>query len=225
MSITSLWMSLKNLFGGFRRAPKEKAEEPAATEPQIEARWVVAGLGNPGEEYSRSRHNAGFGVIERIAKSKHAQFDRRKFKGLIAEVELARVRALLVKPQTYYNGSGECVAAVLGYYKVPPTRLIVVHDELDLISGRLRLKHGGSDAGNRGVRSIAATLGTPEFVRVRVGIGRPAPGLEAKDHVLHAMGRAELEAFKASIARAADAVEAAITSGLERAMNLYNQRT
>ena len=129
-----------------------------------------------------------------------------------------------MKPQTYYNLSGECVAAILGYYKIPAERLIVVHDEIDLEPRQLRLKRGGGDAGNRGVRSIAAVLGTPEFVRVRVGIGRPAPGLEAKDHVLHKMGRTELEAFKASIARAAEAVEAVIASGLERAMNLYNQR-
>jgi len=225
MSITSLWMSLKNLFGGFRRAPKEKAEEPAATEPQIEARWVVAGLGNPGEEYSRSRHNAGFGVIERIAKSKHAQFDRRKFKGLIAEVELARVRALLVKPQTYYNGSGECVAAVLGYYKVPPTRLIVVHDELDLISGRLRLKHGGSDAGNRGVRSIEQALGTPNFIRVRVGVSRPPGERESKDYLLEGMNAEARADLESSIQRAAEAVEAIIAEGLERAMQRFNQRS
>ena len=131
--------------------------------------------------------------------------------------------AILVKPQTYYNLSGECVSAILGYYKIPAERLIVVHDEIDLDPRQIRLKRGGGDAGNRGVRSIAAALGTPEFVRVRVGIGRPAPGLEAKDHVLHKMGRRELEAFTASIERAAEAVEAVITSGLERAMNLYNQ--
>ena len=156
-------MSIKNLFGGFRRAPKEKSEETSAPEPQAETRWIIAGLGNPGEDYARSRHNAGFRVMDRIAKSKRAQFDRRKFKGEVAETELAGARALLVKPQTYYNGSGECVAAILGYYKVPPSRLIVVHDELDLEAGRLRLKQGGSDAGNRGVRSIEQSLGTPEF--------------------------------------------------------------
>src|SRR5258708_59966 len=125
-------MSIRNLFGSFRRAPKEKSDDAPAPEPLAETRWVAAGLGNPGEEYSRSRHNAGFRVMELIAKSKHAQFDRRKFKGMIAEAELAGARALLVKPQTYYNGSGECLAAVLGYYKVPPSRLIVLHDELDL---------------------------------------------------------------------------------------------
>ncbi len=103
---------------------------------------------------------------------------------MLAETELAGNRALLVKPQTYYNGSGECLAAVLGYYKVPPSRLIVVHDELDLEAGRLRLKLGGSDAGNRGVRSVAQILGTPDFIRVRVGVSRPPGESESKDYLL-----------------------------------------
>ena len=217
-------MSIKSLFGGFRRAPKEKREE-AASEPLAETRWIVAGLGNPGEEYSGSRHNAGFRVVERIAKMKHSQFDRRKFKGMLAETELAGARALLVKPQTYYNGSGECLAALLGYYKVPPSRLIVVHDELDLEAGRLRLKQGGSDAGNRGVRSIAQWLGTPDFIRVRVGVSRPPGERESKDYLLESMSAAAREGLEHSIQRAAEAVEAIIAEGLERAMGRFNQRS
>jgi PTH1 family peptidyl-tRNA hydrolase len=217
-------MSIKNLFGGFRRAPKEKGAETAAPEPQAETRWVVAGLGNPGEEYSRSRHNAGFRVMDRIAKSKHAQFDRRKFKGELAETELAGARALLVKPQTYYNGSGECVSAILGYYKVPASRLIVVHDELDLAVGRLRLKQGGSDAGNRGVRSIEQSLGTPDFIRVRVGVSRPPGERESKDYLLESMSAEARASLDGSIERAAEAVEDIIANGLERAMGRFNQR-
>ena len=217
-------MSIKNLFGGFRRAPRERSEEAPPMESQPETRWVVAGLGNPGEEYSRSRHNAGFRVMERIAKSKHAQFDRKKFKGMIAETDLASSRALLVKPQTYYNGSGECLAAVLGYYRVPPSRLIVVHDELDLEAGRLRLKQGGSDAGNRGVRSVAQSLGTPDFIRVRVGVSRPPGASESKDYLLESMSAQARANFDSSIDRAAEAVEAIIADGLERAMGRFNQR-
>ena len=217
-------MSIKNLFGGFRRAPKEKKVEASAPEPQAETRWIVAGIGNPGEEYARSRHNSGFRVLDRIAKSKHAQFDRRKFKGVLAETELAGARALLVKPQTYYNGSGECLAGVLGYYKVPPQRLIVVHDELDLEAGRLRLKQGGSDAGNRGVRSIAQSLGTPDFIRVRVGVSRPPGARESKDYLLESMSAEERASLDSSIQRAAEAVEAIIADGLERAMGRFNQR-
>ena len=217
-------MSLKNLFGGFRRAPKEKSDEPPTPAPQSETRWVVAGLGNPGEEYSRSRHNAGFRVMDRIAKNKNVRFDRRKFKGEIAETELAGVRALLVKPQTYYNGSGECLSAILGYYKVPPSQLIVVHDELDLESGRLRLKRGGSDAGNRGVRSVEQSLSTPDFIRIRVGVSRPPGERESKDYLLESMSPEARASLDASIQRAAEAVEAIIAEGLDRAMGRFNQR-
>jgi peptidyl-tRNA hydrolase, PTH1 family len=215
---------LGQMFSRFRsaRAGSESASEKP--EELHEMRWVVAGLGNPGEQYHRSGHNIGFMVVDRLAEKCSARLDRRRFKGIVGEAKIGADTAILVKPQTYYNLSGECVAAILGYYKIPAERLIVVHDEIDLEPRQLRLKRGGGDAGNRGVRSIAATLGTPEFVRVRVGIGRPADGREAKDHVLQTMGRTELEAFTASIARAAEAVEAVIASGLERAMNLYNQR-
>jgi PTH1 family peptidyl-tRNA hydrolase len=215
---------LGQMFSRFRSARAGSESPPEKPEQLREMRWVVAGLGNPGDQYHRSGHNIGFMVVDRLAESRGARLDRRKFKGILGEAGIGADTAILVKPQTYYNLSGECIAAILSYYKIPAERLIVVHDEIDLEPRQLRLKRGGGDAGNRGVRSIATALGTPEFVRVRVGIGRPAPGLEAKDHVLHALGRAELEAFKASIVRAAEAVETVITGDLERAMNLYNQR-
>jgi PTH1 family peptidyl-tRNA hydrolase len=189
-----------------------------------EMRWVVAGLGNPGDQYHRSGHNIGFMIIDYLAKKRSARLDRRKFKALIGEAKIDGDAIILVKPQTYYNLSGECIVAILGYYKIPAERLIVIHDDIDLEPRQLRLKRGGGDAGNRGVRSIAGALGTPDFVRIRVGIGRPAPGAEAKEHVLHSMSRAELEAFEASISRAADAVEAVIKGGLKHAMSQYNQR-
>ncbi len=215
---------LGQMFSRFRSGRASPESQSAKPEELREMRWVVAGLGNPGEQYQRSGHNIGFRVIDELAEKCGARLDRRKFKGVFGEAKIGPDTLILVKPQTYYNLSGECIAALLGYYKIPAERLIVVHDEIDLEPRQLRLKRGGGDAGNRGVRSIAATVGTPEFVRVRVGIGRPAPGLEAKEHVLHTMNRAELEAFKASIERAAEAIEAVISSGLERAMNLYNQR-
>jgi PTH1 family peptidyl-tRNA hydrolase len=215
-------MSFKNLFRKFRPAPREKDDEPA--ESTERERWVVVGLGNPGEEYSRSRHNLGFRAVERLARGEGAEFDRRKFKGVIAEAEVGGAPTLLVKPQTYYNASGECVAGVLGYFKVPASRLIVVHDELDLPAGRLRLKQGGSDAGNRGVRSIAESLGSEDFIRVRVGIGRPPVGDDAKDYLLRGQTAQERAAMDESVARAADAVDAIVREGLERAMGRFNQR-
>jgi peptidyl-tRNA hydrolase, PTH1 family len=215
---------LGQMFSRFRSGRAGPESQSAKPEELRKMRWVVAGLGNPGEQYQRSGHNIGFRVIDQLAEKCGARLDRRKFKGVFGEAKIGPDTLILVKPQTYYNLSGECIAALLGYYKIPAERLIVVHDEIDLEPRQLRLKRGGGDAGNRGVRSIAATLGTPGFVRVRVGIGRPAPGLEAKEHVLHTMNRAELEAFNALIERAAEAIEAVIASGLERAMNLYNQR-
>lgn len=213
--------AIRRLFGSFRSsksAAKSDAEQTASVQ------WVVAGLGNPGPEYARSRHNAGFMTIDRIAKRCHVELSRRRFKGVSGEVKLAEKPTMLVKPHTFYNLSGECVASLLGYFKIPPNRLIVVHDELDIEPGRLRIKQGGSDAGNRGVRSIAESLGSPDFIRVRVGIGRSRENDETKDYLLRPLTAAELRELAANLDRAADAVEALVEIGLERAMNRFNQR-
>ena len=218
--------ALKRLFGAFRSSRESSKKSESEARSSIE--WVVAGLGNPGDEYARSRHNAGFRTIDRIAKKNGVALNRKKFKGLIADVTLAGKPAILVKPQTFYNLSGECVADLLGYFKIPPDHLIVVHDELDIEAGRLLIKQGGGDAGNRGVRSIAEALGATDFIRVRIGIGRPAdPGAnkeDNKDYLLRPMTSAEREALESILDRAAGAVEALAESGLERAMNRYNQR-
>ena len=226
--------AIKRLFGNFRSSRGRKSD----TESRASIQWVVAGLGNPGEEYSRSRHNAGFMTIDRIAKAKGVELGRRRFKGVTAEVTLAEKTAILVKPQTFYNLSGECISDLLGYFKIAPQNLIVVHDELDLEAGRIRIKQGGGDAGNRGVRSITESLGTTDFIRVRIGIGRPLgftdemeiePGRrpktdENKDYLLRPMTAGERQALAPILERAASAVEAIAAQGLEIAMNRYNQR-
>jgi peptidyl-tRNA hydrolase, PTH1 family len=227
--------AIKRLFGSFRSSRGKKSE----SETQSAIQWVVAGLGNPGEEYSRSRHNSGFMAIDRIAKAKGVELGRRRFKGVTAETTVAEKPALLVKPQTFYNLSGECISDLLGYFKIAPQQLIVVHDELDLPGGGFRIKRGGGDAGNRGVRSIAESLGTTDFIRVRIGIGRP-PGFtdememaagrqpktdENKDYLLRPMTASERQALAPFLDRAAAAVEAIAQHGLEAAMNRYNQRS
>lgn len=224
--------AIKRLFGSFRSSRGKKSD----SESHSSIQWVVAGLGNPGEQYSRSRHNAGFMTVDRIAKAKGVELNRRRFKGVTAEIALAEKPALLVKPQTFYNLSGECISDLLGYFKIAPEHLIVLHDELDLEAGRLRIKQGGGDAGNRGVRSIAESLGTTNFIRVRIGIGRPLeftvemePGRqpkteENKDFLLRPMTAAERQALAPILDRAAQAVEAIAEHGLEAAMNRYNQR-
>ena len=224
--------AIKRLFSSFRSSRGKKSD----SESHSSIQWVVAGLGNPGEEYSRSRHNSGFMTIDRIAKAKGVELSRRRFKGVTGETTLAEKPAILVKPQTFYNLSGECISDLLGYFKISPNHLIVVHDELDLEAGRLRMKQGGGDAGNRGVRSIAESLGTTDFIRVRIGIGRP-PGFtvemepgrqpkteENKDYLLRPMTSAERQALAPILDRAANAVEAIAADGLEAAMNRYNQR-
>ena len=226
--------AIRRLFGSFRASRGRKSD----SESRSSIQWVVAGLGNPGEQYSRSRHNAGFMTVDRIAKAKGVELSRRRFKGVTAEVTLAGQPAILVKPQTFYNLSGECVSDLLGYFKIASDRLIVLHDELDLEAGRLRIKQGGGDAGNRGVRSIAESLGTTNFIRVRIGIGRP-PGFtneieiepgrqpkteENKDYLLRPMTAAERQTLAPLLDRAASAVEAIAADGLEAAMNRYNQR-
>jgi len=224
--------AIRRLFGSFRSSRGKKSE--SESRPTIQ--WVVAGLGNPGEDYSRSRHNAGFMTIDRIAKAKGVEMGRRRFKGVTAETTLAEKPALLVKPQTFYNLSGECISDLLNYFKIASQQLIVLHDELDLEAGRLRIKQGGGDAGNRGVRSIAESLGTTDFIRVRIGIGRP-PGFtvemepgrqpkteENKDYLLRPMTAAEKQALAPILERAVNAVEAIAAHGLEAAMNRYNQR-
>jgi len=210
-----------NLFGRFRPAPR--AADDAVLKPD-ETRWVIAGLGNPGEQYRRSRHNVGFMVAARIAASHGIDLIRKKFNGLYSEVRDSSLNAIIVMPQTFYNRSGECVAGILGYFKVPLERLIVIHDEMDLPTGQLRLKQGGGDAGNRGVRSITQTLG-PHFIRVRVGIGHPDGPEGDIDHVIRPLGGSELKAFEPVLDRAADAVVAITRDGLERARNQFNQRT
>jgi peptidyl-tRNA hydrolase, PTH1 family len=208
-----------NLFGKFRPAARDQDEALTADG----SRWVIVGLGNPGGQYRRSRHNVGFMTVERMATAHGIELTRNKFNGLYGEVRDVTLNAIIVMPHTYYNRSGECVNGFLGYFKVPLERLLVIHDEMDLPLGQLRLKRGGGDAGNRGVRSIAQALG-PDFVRIRVGIGHPEGDQGDIDHVIRPLSGSELAAFEPAITRASDAALAVIRDGLERAMNRYNQR-
>ena len=209
------------LFGRFRTTARSDSTERKESST---IGWIVAGLGNPGKDYAGSPHNSGFLVLDRLAAARRAEFSKRRFGGVTLETELAGERAILIKPQTYYNKSGECLAGLLGYFKVPPSRLIVVHDEMDLERGRIRIKSGGADAGNRGVRSVVEALATADFIRVRIGIGHPGGSDESRDYLLRSMHPDEARDFSATLDRAAEAVEAIASEGLERAMGRFNQR-
>lgn len=214
--------ALKNLFGSFRRSKRPAGR--GTDEDRAVFEWVVVGLGNPGGDYARSRHNLGFMTLEHLARTCGTEFARRRFSGDTAETELSGRRAILAMPQTFYNGSGECVAAILGYFKIPSSNLIVIHDEMDLEAHRLQIKRGGGDAGNRGVRSIAESLGDREFIRLRIGLGHPYEGDDPRDYLLRPMTAAELQGYRPVIARAADAVQGIVADGLGRAMTKFNQR-
>jgi len=182
---------------------------------------LVAGLGNPGREYGRTRHNVGWMVIDELAR-RHGGSFRTKFSGRLAEVRLGRLRLALLKPETYMNESGRSIGAALRFFKVDPDRLVVVHDEVDLEPARLQARRGGGLAGHNGLRSIAQHAGTQDFLRLRIGVGRPASGdrRPVADYVLSAF-EPEIEVDEL-VAKAADAVETLASEGLEIAQARYN---
>lgn len=183
----------------------------------------VAGLGNPGREHARNRHNVGFMVVEELARRHGAQF-RAKFHGRLAEPRMEGSRVALLAPETYMNESGRSVAAALRYFKLEPERLLVVHDDVDLEPGRLQLRLGGGLAGHNGLRSVSAALATREFLRLRLGVGRPGRGdrRSVADFVLSDFDP-DVD-VKAIVTRAADAVELLLSEGLEAAQARFNER-
>jgi PTH1 family peptidyl-tRNA hydrolase len=184
--------------------------------------WLVVGLGNPGPAYAGNRHNVGFLVADLLAARMGGRFKSHKSRADIVEGRLAGERVVLAKPRTYMNDSGGPVASLRDFYKVPLDRVVVVHDELDLPYAGLRLKLGGGDNGHNGLKSIRGALGSGEFHRVRLGIGRPPGRMDAAVFVLRDFGAAERKELDLVVDRAADAVEALVTDGLEKAQSAYN---
>jgi peptidyl-tRNA hydrolase, PTH1 family len=185
-------------------------------------RWLIAGLGNPGPEYAGNRHNAGFMVADLLAGRIGARFKRDRSRAAVASGRLAGFPVTLAKPQTFMNLSGRPVAALRNFYKIPPERIVVVHDELDLPFGALRLKQGGGDNGHNGLRSVTAALGTRDYSRVRVGIGRPPGRMDPADFVLHDFSAAERKLVPEVLERAADATEVLLRRGLTAAQNEFH---
>ena len=188
-------------------------------------RWLIAGLGNPGPEYSGNRHNAGFMVADLLAERAGTRFKRDRSRAVVASGRLAGFPVTLAKPMTFMNLSGRPVAALRTFYKIPPERIVVVHDELDLPLGALRLKQGGGDNGHNGLRSVTAALGTRDYFRVRVGIGRPPGRMDPADFVLHDFSAAERKLVPELLERAADATEALMRRGLAAAQNEFHAAT
>ena len=189
--------------------------------------WLVVGLGNPGPEYATTRHNVGFLVTDLIADQVRVRLARHKRgHALAAEGKLglpgAMTHLVLVEPLSFMNESGGPVKALMGFYGVEPDRLVVVHDELDIPFGAIRVKLGGGDNGHNGLKSIRRALGTGDFYRVRVGIDRPPGRQDPADYVLKPFGSTERKELPEVVQRAADAVECLVTEGLERTQNRFN---
>lgn len=186
---------------------------------------LVAGLGNPGKEYASTKHNLGFLAVDEIARRAGIDLTKKKFRGSYGEGFLSGEKLILLKPETYMNRSGEAVSEAAVFYNVSPPDIIVIHDEMDLPSGTVRVKAGGGSAGHNGIRSIIDRLGSHEFIRVRMGIGKPGEKSKGVSHVLSKFGGGESGAVKTSVETAADAVFELIENGLERTMNKFNVRS
>jgi PTH1 family peptidyl-tRNA hydrolase len=186
---------------------------------------LIAGLGNPGKEYSSSRHNVGFIVVDEIAKRLGISLKKKRFGSLLAEVLLEEQQLMLLKPQTYMNLSGDAVSEAVEFFKIPLKNVIVVHDEIDLPLGSIKIKTKGGSAGHKVVQSIISCLGDGSFVRVRMGIGKPIQKSEVVGHVLSGFEKEEKKIMENMVARAADAILEITLRGLESTMNKFNKKS
>jgi len=196
----------------FRRSPRTGAS----------ADLLVVGLGNPGEEYAKTRHNVGAEVVEILARRHGGKLRKQKERSFSDEVNVGGKRMALAIPMTYMNLSGEAVAPLVRRYGVEPGQLVVIQDEMDFELGRLQVKNGGGLAGHNGLKSIVAHLHTQDFIRVRIGIGKPPGQRQGADHVLRRFSKTERKEIDVTLEEAADAVELILAEGVETAMNRIN---
>lgn len=195
--------------------------------PQTETRpgdpgYLIAGLGNPGQEYRQNRHNVGFMVLDRLAESLNTNFSRLESKALVTKTTYNGIKLILVKPQTYMNLSGQPVSSLSRFYKIPYEQLLVVYDDVDLPFGTLRMRPEGGSGGQKGMKSIIEHLSTQAFPRLRVGIGRPPGRMDAADYVLQNFSGSDQEFLPVVLDQATQAVLDFASQGIEAAMNKYN---
>jgi PTH1 family peptidyl-tRNA hydrolase len=184
--------------------------------------WLIVGLGNPGREYEKTRHNAGFRALDILADKLGCKVDKLKFQGLYGQVNHKGRKLLLLKPQTYMNLSGRSVLQLSAFFHVPPQNIIILFDDISLEPGRLRLRKDGSAGGHNGIKSIISELGSQDFPRVKIGVGaKPHPDFDLADWVLSAFSAQEEKALQPALERAADATLAIIELGLPEASNRY----
>jgi len=186
--------------------------------------YIVIGLGNPGPEYEKTRHNVGFMVVERLAQAQEISLNKKSRLVRWGEGIIAQDKAVMAKPLTYMNNSGLAAKELLRAYEVDPEQLIVVYDDLDLEPGQIRIRMNGGSGGHKGIKSIMAQIANDNFIRVRIGIGRPSGRQDPADYVLSPFGKREWEEISFSIERAADAIAYILANGVMKAMNEFNRR-
>lgn len=184
--------------------------------------FLIVGLGNPGREYKDTRHNIGFLTVDQYAVRHEIRMSRVQNQAIIGVWTEGGTRVILAKPQTFMNLSGQAVAALVRFYKVPTSHLLVIHDDVDLPFDTIRMRPGGGSAGQKGVGSIIDKLGTQDFPRLRMGIGRPPGRMDAASYVLQSFDQLEAEILKNFLDRAVDAIDRFLSSGIDAAMNQYN---
>jgi PTH1 family peptidyl-tRNA hydrolase len=184
--------------------------------------FLLVGLGNPGREYRETRHNIGFMLLDRLASRLKVRFSRLQSKALIASATFEERRIILAKPQTFMNLSGQSVQGLIHFYKLPLTNILIAHDDLDLPPGTIRIRPDGGSAGQKGMNSILERLGTDEFPRLRLGVGRPPGQMQAPDYVLQNFSRDEISIVNETLDRAVEAAITFVINGLEVSMNKYN---
>ncbi len=208
---------MADIFDLFRQIASKKTENTGAVE------WIVVGLGNPGEEYRNTRHNAGFLTIDAIADSLGVHIDRMRFHALTAEASLAGKKVLLLKPMTLMNASGTAVTEAAHFYKIPLERILVISDDINLDVARLRLRPSGSDGGQRGLKSIIACFGSNAFPRLRVGVGaKPHPDYDLASWVLSTFSKEELSALSSAAPTARAGIEKILSGDFDGAVQLCN---
>ena len=209
---------MSNIFDIFKSIEKEKTQVKTGAPERL-----VVFLGNPGSEYARTRHNAGFMLSEYMSEKLGIKIDRLRFKALTGEAVIGGVKTLLIKPQTYMNLSGESVREAIDFYKLDPeTQMIVVYDDIYLAPGKLRIREKGTDGGHNGIKSIIEHTSTQSFQRIRIGVGTPPKGYSMPDWVLGVIPEADRKSFFESLERAHSALELMLVGKLNEAMNKYN---
>lgn len=185
--------------------------------------WLIVGLGNPGKEYERSRHNCGFRALDILAGKLNAKVDKLKFQGLYTQTTYNGIKLYLLKPQTYMNLSGKSVVQLSAFFKIPPQRIIVLFDDISLPVGKLRIRKSGSAGGHNGLKSLISSLGSDQFPRVKIGVGaKPHPDYDLADWVLSTVSKTEWPDYQSAMEHAADAALCIVKNGCEKAAAEYN---